>query len=331
MSKIYNSGGAIVAIDLNNQMHILNPGHFDWHKRINNYFIRDGIENQSYDMGNLAQILDANDDVFSSASSLEGFLNNCINRTDVFIQDQITDVVNLYMNKDLSNFILSGVQTVGSHILNVVAGHTVVAGNYVCLQQVDTERNILRFFQASVVVAGATTLELSRPIDFAYNPTDVICSKATRVNMAGDSGTISSPTKYKIKPEYGKWDIYQIHIFIFTPSGTMDDGTFGPLTKLAHGITIRRVNGYVQNMYNFKTNGEILAFAEHSLGYTSKPPSGTGSGLSASISIISGNGVATRLDSSKGGFLEVWLPDSLASWPAGGELEIKVEGHVVQD
>lgn len=249
--------------------------------------------------------------------------------TDVYQQDQTTPAVFLYMNRELSTFTLSGVQTVGSFVLNVVAGHTVVAGNYVCLQETDTTNKLLRFFQAKVITAGATTLEVSRPIDYPFDPAKVNCSRATRVNMAGEVGTTASPIKYFIKPTFGKWHIYQIHIKMFSPSGTFDDGTFGPLSELVHGITIMKRNGYVYNMLNIKNNGEILGFGEGSIGYSPKPPAGTGSGLTATISLISGNGTVPELDASAGGSLEAWIPDSLAAWPSGGSLEIKVEGHIV--
>lgn len=257
-------------------------------------------------------------------------INASNNALDVILQDPVTDPVNLYLNRDLSNFVLNGIQTVDSYILNVVAGHSVVAGNYVCLQEVDQTNDLLRFFQSKVVTAGATTLEVSRPIDYAFNPASVICSKATRVNMAGEVGTIGSPIIYRIAPQYGAWDIYQLHFVMFSPTGTFDDGTFGPIAKLAHGITVRKVNGYKQNIFNLATNGELLGYAETSPGYSTKPPAGTGAGLTATISIKDGNGVASRLDSTKGGALEIWLPESLAAWPSGGTLEIKAEGHVVE-
>ena len=333
MSKIYIKGGAIIVEGVTTETLVINPAHFDYQKKGSDFYVRDGIENQSYNIGAIGAIEDVNDSLFSSETDLLIFLNGLVNRTDVKIQDQTTDVVNLYLNRELSTFTLDGVQTVDSHIINVVTGHSVVAGNYVCLQQKDTVRNILRFFQAEVVTAGATTLEVSRPLDFAYDPSqpDFYCSKATRVNLVGEVGTIGSPIVYKIAPQFGAWDIYQIHFVMFSPSGTFDDGTFGPIAKLTHGITLRRKNGYTQNMINLKSNGELLGYSESSPGYSTKPPAGTGAGLTATISMKDGNGVATRLDSAKGGSLELWLPDSLAAWPAGGELEIKAEGHVVEE
>lgn len=249
---------------------------------------------------------------------------------DISIQDQVSPVVNLYLNKVLSDFTLSGVQVVDTFILNVVAGHSVVNGNYVCIQEVDTLRKKLRFLQTKVVNAGSTTLEIARPIDYPFDPTKVICSRATRVNMVGEIGSIASPVIYRIAPQYGAWDIYQLHFVMFSPSGTFDDGTFGPIAKLLHGITIRRVNGDKENMFNINSNGELLGYAESSPGYSTKPPSGTGSGLVATVSLKDGNGVASRLVSKVGGALEVVIPDSLASWPSGGTLEIKAEGHVVE-
>jgi len=255
-----------------------------------------------------------------------------INQTiDTHVQDQHTQQVNIYFNKELSNFVLSGIQIVGTYILNVVAGHSAVSGNYVCIQQKDEVNNVSRIFQSRIISVGATTFEVSRPIDFAFDPTKVLCSKITRTNMAGEVGTILAPVKYKIKPLSGKFHLYQIHFVMFSPSGTFDDGTFGPIAKLAHGLTFVRVNGQVFDLINVRSNGEILGYGEGGNGYSLKPPSGTGSGFTQTISFINGNGSVPEIDANNGGSIEIWIPDSLAAWPVGGELEVKIEGHEVKE
>jgi len=251
---------------------------------------------------------------------------------DTVAQDNTSQQVNLYLNKELSVFVLSGIQTIGSFTLNVESGHGIVLGTYsqyVCIQQEDTERKILRFFQARIVSVGATTLEVSRPIDFAFDPAKVLCSRATRVNMSGEVGTTASPVIYRIAPKYGAWHIYQLHFSFFSPSGTMDDGTFGTIAKLTYGITIRRNDGYLYNIINIRSNGELLGYGESSPGYSPKPPAGTGAGFTGTISLKDGNGSVPMLKASDEGSLEVVIPESLALMVAGSSFEIKAEGHQV--
>lgn len=257
------------------------------------------------------------------------------NSKDVNLQDQTTPDVILRMNRVLGNFVLDGVQTRDSYILNVVAGHGATAGEWICIQQFDEEFQLPRFFQALIITAGTTTLEVDKPLDYAFDPAEVLCSERARVNMAGEVGTTSAPIIYKVAPKSGVWDITRIIPQFFT-SGAMDDGKFASIDALVHGITFRRKNSFWYNSWNFKTNGDWAGIAFDTR-YADKPPAGTGNGFTGRLTWAGQNkiGVAKRVQSALfsgltyDDSLEIVLPDSLAALADGDFIGFIVEGHVV--
>ena len=256
---------------------------------------------------------------------------------DVNIQDQTTPDVILKANRVLSAFTLDGIVTRGLFTASVVAGHTAVAGDWVCIQEVDTDFNLLRFYQAQIVVAGATQFEMDRPFDYAFDPAKVACTSVIRVNLANEVGTIVDPVIYRIRPTFGAWDITRMMIQIFS-SGTQDDGQFGPITSLPHGITVRRNNDFWYNSLNWKNNGDMAAQC-FDTDYADKPPAGTGNGWTARLTWAGKSkiGVAKRLESAerKGAGdddeLQVILPDSLAAFGVDDTVLITFEGHIVDE
>lgn len=78
-TKIYITGGAINIEGIVTNMLIINPAHFDWKKKGSNYFVRDGIENQSYNLGAVGEIQDVDGVAYASAIILVNLLNRLVN------------------------------------------------------------------------------------------------------------------------------------------------------------------------------------------------------------------------------------------------------------
>ena len=266
---------------------------------------------------------------------LERVLNESNNSIDTSPQDLTTPDVFLKAIKQLSTFTLSGIQIRGSFTLNVVAGHTAVATNWVCIQQTDPEFNILRFFQAQIITANATTLIIDSPIDFIFDPAKVNCSYIGRANLAGDTtGTTTTPALYKITPTYGAWHITRMMIQMFSTTA-MDDGKLGSITKLINGITIQRRNDFWYNSFNFKSNGD-LAGISYDTKYADKPPAGTGYGFSCrltfkNLGIVKSLESAAKKGHGEDDSLVVIVPNPIGTFGTGGTFHITFEGHIVED
>ncbi len=77
-TKIYLSGGAINIEGVTTETLVINPAHFDWNPKGNNYSARDGIENQSYDLGIYSNIQDENGTAYTSDADVKFFLNTLV-------------------------------------------------------------------------------------------------------------------------------------------------------------------------------------------------------------------------------------------------------------
>ncbi|MCK5613613.1 hypothetical protein KAR91_67715 [Candidatus Pacearchaeota archaeon] len=79
-TQIFLSGGAVnITGDNFVNTQIINPAHFDFKKTNANYFARDGIENQSYDLGAVGDVEDENGIAYASEVILVSVLNGFVN------------------------------------------------------------------------------------------------------------------------------------------------------------------------------------------------------------------------------------------------------------
>ena len=78
-TKIYLSGGAINVEGVTSETLTINPAHFDWKPKGVNYSVRDGIENQSYNLGAIGDIQDKDGVAYANAAFLIGVLNGFVN------------------------------------------------------------------------------------------------------------------------------------------------------------------------------------------------------------------------------------------------------------
>ena len=186
---------------------------------------------------------------------------------DVAIQDQTTDIVDLYMHSHAGvAATLTAPTAIDDYVLAVEAGHGTSAGELVCLKENK------RFYQGLILSTTATTITLDTPLDYAYSIGTLCAASVLDLTV---NGSPASPLIYHIKPPAGvKWDVVRI-MFYIEDDVAMDDGKFGGIAALTNGIVLRSKNGTYLNIFNVKTNGD---FAQRAFDrtYVSKPPAGTG-------------------------------------------------------
>ena len=78
-TKIYLSGGAINIEGVTSETLVINPAHFDWSPKGTNYSARDGVENQSYNLGAIGDIQDQDGVAYANATILISVLNGFVN------------------------------------------------------------------------------------------------------------------------------------------------------------------------------------------------------------------------------------------------------------
>lgn len=240
---------------------------------------------------------------------------------DVFIQDQTTEVIDLYMieldsaieptltqeqkvdDKSITVDDTTGILDDGSHAINI------------------SENG--RTFQAIVTDVTGLVVSFNAPLDMDITTSAVV--QIAKWNMVVDGATTAR--HFFVQPPTGvKWDIVRI-IIGMTGTATMDDSTFGPINSLTNGVVLRVTNGCKKNVFVVQDNG---GFAERTFDaeYPTKVPAGIYAFRARrTFGGQAKNGVTIRLsDDCK---LEIIVEDDLED-STFTKFACVVQGHVVE-
>ena len=237
--------------------------------------------------------------------------------TDVNVQDQTTDVVDLKLCNHLNTISLAVNASLDDTVITLTAGHSIVAGDTICLKEGT------RFYQAQALSVAVNDITVDQPLDFAFTTSASGYRGSADMNVDGST----TPVIFKIEPPDGvKWDIVRF-ILVLRDATAMDDGKFGGLTALTNGIVIRKINGTWKNIFNAKTNGDFglrnfdATYIDDTLG-----PSGEyGFRTRRTFGGQNKNGVVIRLDGEDDSF-QLIVQDDLTGLTF---MEAVAQGHVV--
>lgn len=222
----------------------------------------------------------------------------------VFIQDQTTPVLDLRFVERLGSFQLATPTTANTRTITAKAGHGITVGKIIELQ------NPNNFCQARVLTVNVNTITIDSEIGDIY-PADTdfpLSSDDMRVD-----GSIT-PRVFTLKPDAGQsGDINAIQ-FAIQSANAMDFSSFGSVPALPVGclVRVKRPNGALINLFNFKTNGELVIRGINHYFQTK-----VGGGLNSFVSQIAFNGqqnrgVTIRLNGSLGEELQFVIQDNLS-------------------
>lgn len=246
-------------------------------------------------------------------------MKQTIIKNDVFIQDQTTELVDVFFCKLLNNVTLSWWVLLDTNTAIFVAWHNFVIGNIACFKEWS------HFFQAEVIWVNTNTITLDRPFDFAFT-TNAIVTRTTN-NMNTDWST--TPQIYKISPVWlsKKFDITKL-IFHMEDDVAMDSWKFWGIAELTKGIVLRKKDWVYKSIFNAKTNGDFSHHCE-STQYDDKAPSGKyWFKATKSIWWQHNHWVVIRLDPALNDELQVIIQDNLTALT---EFHCIALGHVVDD
>jgi hypothetical protein len=240
-------------------------------------------------------------------------------RTEVFIQDQTTPLVNLYFQqaKGAPTTITANV-AIGDVTFDVADATNYAIGDHVgVFTGVSGEG---RYFFADVLNVSSLTITVDTPFDFAFESGDPTISSSRDLAVDG-----STPQTFSVVGSSDfEIDITRL-IFTMSMASTPDDGLFGNIAKLTNGIVLRRTDGVTRNIFNIKDNGE-LAGQCYDLTYSTKSGGGGTDGLRARYTFAGANkqGVTIRLGA--GESLELIVQDNLSTIT---RFRVLAEGHEV--
>jgi hypothetical protein len=247
----------------------------------------------------------------------------------VFIQDQTTGVLDLPFLQEGNSITLAVNTVIGSRNITLTAGHGLTTGtNAGDVIELANNTNGSFFTQCEIVTVTGDVVLLDCPVNRIYTTSDSIVQHSIKgMNVDGSS----TPQIFTIKPTpVQSGDVTRI-ICEIRDNSAMDFETFGALTALLNGLVIRVNNGdgTFRNVYNFKSNGDIILMSfDHDFAINN---GGGVRGFTARITFAgqSKHGVAIRLDGSvgTGEQLEMIVQDDLTGltrmhWVAqGSELQ----------
>jgi len=237
---------------------------------------------------------------------------------DVYVQDQDTEVVDLYLYRTIEEVNMTLDYTAGDQFVNITS--TVAPTNTELLMF--RERNGTQFFQSYIISATSLggneyEVKLGMPIDYDVSHTDFITLGSK--NWAVDGST--TPVEFQITPagmvEGYEWDITRLMMEctgdgVSGPDAKPDYTSFFVTDPITNGIYFQKVDGDFKNIFsardnndivvrmydltintNINRNGDYTAFARRTFNGPSK------------------NGVVLRLDSTENSSFSLWVQDDL--------------------
>lgn len=242
---------------------------------------------------------------------------------DVNIQDQHSEVIDLYVSQLIQTVVLTTNTAINDKVITITSGVQPINGNIICLKEASA------FYQgvilSSVVNGTDWDVTLDTPLDFAYTTLGG-CSERN-INLAVDGSVtavefVVSPVNLTAGTE---WDVTRL-LGSMLDSSSMDDGLFGALPALTNGMYFRIENGVFKNLLNIKTNGDwrIRMF---DVDYSAKAPAGQyGLSFRKTYAGQSKSGVTLRIKDDDR--IVVVVQDNLTGLDS---FRIVVQGHVVEN
>lgn len=242
----------------------------------------------------------------------------------VFVNDQTTDVFDIFFTELLSTGTLAVDTVAGEYSFTASPGHGIVAGDTVSIFEPDNDK----FFGAEVGSVAGDVITCYSPIPQNYSAANAIVQRLNN-NMLVD-GSVTPRIFSVVAPPWLEGDITRVIITI-DGDGDMDFTTFGSSPSLTRGCLLRvnKGDGTYQNIFNWHDNGE---FIERSFDHQFLLPQGGNTVKSfvgrRTFAGQSKNGVVIRLNGAKGESLEVVVQDNIN----GDNIAFKMiaQGHLTQ-
>lgn len=182
-------------------------------------------------------------------------------------------------------------------------------------------------FAYITAISVGTNLTLDVPFDFNFPIGSVIVGFNNNMNVLG---TIGTPRTFSISPASASGFSVDITRILYTIECTNvpNFNSFGDIIDgLTQGITLRRMNGVTENIYNIKSNGGFtqIAFDVQYFEQTQQQQV-NGVACRSSFAGIDKHGVAIRLN--PGDSLDIVISDDLSSLIS---FKAIAQGHFITD
>lgn len=245
----------------------------------------------------------------------------------VNVQDQTTRPFDLYFTKSNgAPTTLNAPTALDDTSIIVTSRANITVGDWVGIFSGPSMED--HFYFAEVLDTLADTVYVDSPLDFAFDSLDPVISSKRELDVDGSTFQTFTVTNGTVATEI-EIDITRIIFQIVTTDGP-ELTDFGDIaTGLRKGIVLRRNNGTVENIFNAKTNGDLLNLMYDITFYAAAGPGPLGSnGLGGRYTFAGQDkhGVAVRL--AGGESIDLIIQDDLTSLLT---FRMIAAGHIVTD
>lgn len=243
----------------------------------------------------------------------------------VILSDQTSPPLVVSMSRVTNSTSLTASPSIGDTTIEVAAATGMIAGAYITIADPISGR----YWVGHQIGAIATlTITVDTPMDFAF-PIGAEVSAGTH-DMSSTAGTLASPVIYSVRA--GEVTDVPVTIDITRIILTCTDGDavamnlFCGGAALTNGIVLRTTDGTTQNIFNVKTNQDLMNLAyDFEAQYVAGTPGGF-DGMVTRLTFAGQNKMGVAIRIGPGEDLEILVQDDLTGITT---FEVIAEGHVV--
>jgi len=244
---------------------------------------------------------------------------------DVFIQDQFTDRLSLFLGEVLDTITLLTDTTKDDTTIDIeTTGYTPLVGDFICLQE-DMKTTQVEIASVAAIAGNQYTITIHVPLDYSYTT----LSGCSLLNVDMNVNGSVTPVDFRVKPVAGvEWDITRMNVGMVLGSAG-DDGKFGNLAALTEGVFFRKEDSESsQNLFLAKDNSDFR-LEGYDITYPIRSGGGGDFGMAARITFAGQDksGVTVRLDGDTGDSFRATVNDDLLLI---GKFRVKIQGHIVE-
>ena len=251
-----------------------------------------------------SDVLDCTQDAFSlNASGTTGF--------NVFLGDQTEGVLDVPFLQQLSTPTLAADTVIDSRDITLTAGHGLTGADAGKVVELADITNGSYFMQCDITGVSGDVVTLDCPVNRIYTTTESLVA-VSNADMNIDGST--TPVIFSVLPFSAQAGHMTRMICEMRDAADMDFTTFGGIPELTNGVVVRINNGdgTYRNLYNFKSNGDIIEQCfDHSFLLPKAGNSIRGFTTRLTWAGQSKRGVTISLDGSKNESLELIVQDDL--------------------
>ena len=243
------------------------------------------------------------------------------NSTDIFIQDQSTNLIDRFLTFKLADVTLATPTVIESRTITLVAEHGFIGNGEEMIEITEGSK----FYQSRVISLNVNTITVTNPQCFVFTINAIAKRVSPNANVLGSAG---SPVIFSAMPPAGvSWDVNILSVNILDQT-IMDDSKLGGMTALTNGVVFRTKNGTIENIFTVIDNSCFIRHCDTDNPYSDKAPAGFyGLNTKRRFNGQQGDGVSRRLVGDNEGQFQAVIADDLRPL---NRFWIVIRGHVVE-